>query len=214
MAEIDLTRFLACWPNTLAQECPFPNDWSNARNFSNDPHDPGGATMDGIIQAEFDDYCNKHDLVHTSVRNISKQQGQDIYVNNFWLPHCPILPVGLDMNYFDTDVNMGGKEATRILQVALGVPNDGVWGPQTQAAVSGITDVPRVVQAFTDRRKVVYAELSGFPYFGKDWIRRANEIGSTATRMALGQPSLPQLQPPGALVRVPRAKWYLPEDRK
>ena len=40
----NLARFLACWPDTLAQEDPYPNDWSNPANWSDTPGDPGGAT--------------------------------------------------------------------------------------------------------------------------------------------------------------------------
>ena len=99
----DLTRFLACWPYTLAQEDVYPQDWTNPANFSDDPYDPGGATMDGIIQAEYNSYCSQHGLPQQSVRNITQAQGQDIYFNNFWLPHCPLVPVGLDLELFDAN---------------------------------------------------------------------------------------------------------------
>ena len=207
---MDLTRFLACWPATLAQEAPYSNDWSNPHNFSNDPEDPGGATMDGIIQSEFNNYCRQHDLPLQSVENISKPQGQDIYVNNFWLPYCPLMPVGLDLELFDANVNEGIKEGIKILQVALGVANDGVWGPQTENAVKNIKSVPDVIELFTARRKVVYTETSGYARFGTDWIRRATEIGDESLAMAGGHPT-ERLFLPGIIKHVPRASWFLQE---
>lgn len=205
---MDLTRFLACWPYVLAQECPFPRDWTNPRNFSNDAHDPGGATMDGIIQSEYNMYCRQHGLPQQSVRGITQSQGQDIYVNEFWLPNCVLLPAGLDLAYFDSDVNEGGKEATRILQVALGLHNDGIWGPATNAAVHTISNLTNVIEAFTARRKEVYRETSGFQYFGTDWIRRATEIGNESLAMAAGNPPALMLKPP-IEKHVPRARWYI-----
>ncbi len=208
---VDLTRFLACWPDVLAQECPFPNDWTNPKNFSNDPHDPGGKTMDGIIQTEYTAYCTKHDLPQMNVRNITQAQGQDIYVSNFWLPHCPDLSVGLDLEFFDANVNEGSKEAIRILQVALGINNDGIWGPQTEAAIAAITNINNVIVQFTHRRKIVYTETSGFQYFGTDWIRRATEIGNQALDMAAGTAQSRKLTPLGVARHVPRAVWFLPK---
>ena len=48
-------RFLACLPFTLKEE----------GGYSNDAHDPGGKTMEGIIQREYDRYrsSQKRDLV-------------------------------------------------------------------------------------------------------------------------------------------------------
>lgn len=206
----DLTRFLICWPNTLAQECPFPKDWSNPRNFSNDPYDPGGATMDGIIQAEYNAYCRSHNLPETSVRDITQPQGQDIYLNNFWLPHCPLCPPGLDQQVFDANVNEGVKESTRILQVALGLNNDGVWGPETATAVAAITNPAKVIIAFTARRKAVYRMTNGFDRFGTDWLRRATQIGDQSLAMTSG-PHLviPMLEEGQPFKRVPRAMWFI-----
>ena len=206
----DLTRFLACWPNTLAQEAPFPKDWSNPHNFSNDPGDPGGKTMDGIIQTEYDHYCRTHGLPQVDVRNITKDQGQDIYYNEFWLPHCPNVPVGLDLQLFDANVNEGIGEGVRILQVALGVKNDGIWGPATEGAINAIKNLMNVIELFTARRKVVYRETSGFDRFGGDWIRRATEIGDESLHMASGGHPADALFTPGITQRVPRAMLYMP----
>ena len=77
---VELTpEFLACLPDTLAQECPFPNDWSSSKNFSNTPGDPGGATMCGIIQTEFNQYCKETGQAYTSVINCTENQGYTIY---------------------------------------------------------------------------------------------------------------------------------------
>lgn len=179
--------FLAAWPFTLAQECPFPKDWSNPKNFSNDIGDPGGPTMCGIIQTEYNYYRVKHGLASQSVRLITEGEGQDIYYNNYWLPHCPVLPAGLDLCFFDECVNTGAGEATKVLQVALSQQSDGVWGPKTMAAVTSLQAKPEIVaaiNAYTARREAVYRQMKGFGRFGTDWERRAGEIGAEALKMA------------------------------
>jgi lysozyme family protein len=176
-------RFLACLPCTLIQECPLPNDWSNRRNFSNDAHDPGGATMCGIIQREYDIFRKSKGLPTRAVIQLEQAEGYEIYQTSYWLPDCPKLPAGLDLCLFDESVNAGPHEATKILQVALGIPADGSWGPQTDAAITGITDVAAVINAYTARREAFYRSLRGFQYFGADWIRRSAEIGAQAIKM-------------------------------
>jgi lysozyme family protein len=183
------SRFPVCLPFTLAQECPDPSNWSDPRNFSNDLHDPGGATMCGITQAEYDIYRKAHDLGVQPVQSISQTEGDAIYQASYWQPISPLLPVGLDLSFFDSSVNMGGAEAVRILQTILGgLTVDGVWGPQTAAAVGRITTVVGVIKAFTARRQAVYESFSTFQYFGTDWTRRTSEIGAESVTMASAAP--------------------------
>jgi lysozyme family protein len=182
-----MDRFFDCLPFTLAQECPFPNDWSNPRNFSDDAHDPGGETMCGIIQREYDAYRKHLGFLVRDVRQITKGEGYDIYRGTYWLPHGPLLPAGLDLNFFDACVNEGSLEAVRILQAALGLHIDGDWGPQTSAAVGDLAargNAKMAILAYTERREAVYRAMRGFQYFGRDWIRRSQEIGAQALKMA------------------------------
>jgi lysozyme family protein len=182
MATQGTDRFDSCiWP-MLAQECPYPHDWSNRHNYSNDAHDPGGATMCGVIQTEYDLYRQRHGLPHQPVRNLTQAEGFDIYLHGYWLPYCPMLRPGLDMQYFDMAVNAGPRRAMIILQRSLGVAADGLWGPVTQAAAEGAHLGP-AINSYSDYRLVFYRSLGTFAYFGKGWTRRAREIGQTALAM-------------------------------
>jgi lysozyme family protein len=181
---IDNPRFLACLPFTLAQECPHPENWCDPRNFSNDAHDPGGKTFAGIIQREYDAWRKAQGLPARDVRQLTQDEGEQIYLTNYWLPECPRLPRGLDLVFFDAAVNEGVTEATKILQVAIGVEADGLWGQQTQGAIEAIRDVGSVIETFTQRRETVYQMMPGYRYFGSDWMRRSAEIGAEALRMA------------------------------
>jgi lysozyme family protein len=179
MTELD--RFHVCLPYVLAQECPFPDDWSNGHNFSHDAHDPGGATMCGIIQREYDIYRKHKGLGTAPVR---RDEGEEIYEANYWLPECPKLPIGLDLSFFDMAVNAGPHGATRILQRALDIESDGLWGPQTDLAIRGIFNLRRTINGYRVYRESYYRALSGFRYFGTGWTRRAEEIGATSLKMA------------------------------
>lgn len=178
-------RFLVCLHFTLAQECPHPNNWADPRNFSNDKHDPGGKTMCGIIQREYDIYRKYEGLPTQDVRRMTEQEGHDIYEHNYWQPHCPGLAPGLDLCFFDTAVNMGTTEAIKVLQAALGATNDGRWGPATQKAVDTIVSPVHAINAFTNRRHLVYRMMPGFRYFGTDWTRRTDEIANAALKMVV-----------------------------
>ncbi len=180
-------RFSICLPFTLAQECPEPENWSSPRNFSNDAHDPGGETMCGITQREYDIDRKRDGLPCRDVRQITQEEGEEIYQQSYWFPHCPDLPPGLDLQFFDASVNEGCTEAVRILQHVFEIEVDGVWGPQTALEASdagGSAALARhLIEGFTKRRQQVYRASKGFPYFGKDWERRASEIGATALKM-------------------------------
>jgi lysozyme family protein len=178
-------RFELCWPHTLIEECPLPGDWSNPRNFSNDLNDPGGATMCGIIQSEYNLYRQRQGEPIQSVKLLTKDEGHDIYYNGYWLPHCPTLPSGLDMQFFDEAVNAGPTAATRILQRALIITSDGVWGPLTMAAVQELKPegMATVNKSYTANRLAYYEALAGFKYFGKDWTARTQRIGVAALTM-------------------------------
>ena len=181
-------RFPTCLLHTLPEECPDPNDWSNPKNFSNDQNDPGGATMCGITQTEYTAWLQGQGLSYQAVMRIPQAQGYTIYHDKYWMPRCPLLPAGLDMQIFDSNVNQGTGEATKILQYTLDVEVDGEWGPLTNVALTKVAGSPILIQTavqdFTSRRAAVYRQTKGFQYFGRDWLRRADNIGAVALQMA------------------------------
>lgn len=178
-------RFALCLPIVLRQECPKPEHWTDARNFSDDAHDPGGHTMCGITQREYDHCRKQQGLKPRDVRQLTEAEGRDIYWRSYWLPECSQLPAGLDLVYFDEAVNAGPHAATVLLQRAIGIDADGVWGPHTVLALKGAAhDLRATIAAYTKAREHYYKSLRGFQYFGKGWIRRAEEVGSIALHMA------------------------------
>jgi lysozyme family protein len=169
-------KFEACLPDTLKQE----------GGYSNDAHDPGGMTMEGIIQREYDLKRKQWGLATRWVKDISADEYRTIYYTDYWMPHCPALPAGLDLEFFDLDVNGGPHRAVEILQKTLGIAADGQWGDMTESAVKDLTaagDVTSAIENYKVYREKFYRGLSTFRYFGTDWIRRSEEIATEGKAM-------------------------------
>lgn len=170
-------RFLACLPFVLKEE----------GGYSNTPGDHGGATNFGIIQAEYNSYRHFAGLPVQSVKLIAKDEYEAIYWASYWNPHCPDLPPGLDLSFFNIAVNGGPVRAVKILQQATGVSVDGVWGPITKAAVAGIADVEAALVRFHDYERSFYqAIINANPSqqkFASDWFGRNDRCEKASLAM-------------------------------
>jgi lysozyme family protein len=160
------SRFNACLTGfTLGQE----------GGESNDAHDPGGRTLFGIIQSEYDRYRRIKNLTTRSVWKADDIEIQEIYWTQYWQPNCPRLWAGLDLCFFDQSVNEGGGLAVELLQQALGVDADRHFGMQTLAAVNAVKDRADFIKQYSALRLGFYRHLRNFKYFGRGWTRREDE---------------------------------------
>jgi lysozyme family protein len=159
--------------------------------YSNDAHDPGGMTMKGIIQREYDSWRKRHGLPTQWVKKISDDEMRTIYCNEYWLPHCPLVPRGLDLCLFDTNVNNGVHAGMVLLQRALQVHDDGLWGPETEGAVNVLrapaSELHDVIVLFYQKRKAYYQSLRNFRYFDTDWLRRDLHMEQAALKLIEGE---------------------------
>jgi lysozyme family protein len=166
-------EFEKCLPPILVQE----------GGYSNDAHDPGGMTDYGIIQREYDAKRRAWGLPTQWVKNISADEYRTIYYTDYWLPDCPKLYAGLDLEVFNMNVNGGPHRSTVLLQEAIDVTADGAFGPVTEAAVKNLWGSEKVINTFKANADAFYKSLPAFKYFGKDWLRRDFEIGTQADTM-------------------------------
>ncbi len=182
-------KFEKCLPFTELQEgVPWASGPMPKRAFSNDAHDPGGKTGEGIIQREYDLKRRQWGLPTRDIRLLTKDEERTIYYTDYWVEgHCPQLPAGLDLECFDDVVNEGIHRGIELLQIALRVHVDGQFGEESKGAVDAAIAAGQLVQLI-DRYKVAreafYRGLSTFHYFGTGWIRRAEEIGRDSDKMA------------------------------
>lgn len=137
-----------CLANTLVEE----GGWTN------DPRDPGGPTMRGVIQREYTKYRDARGLSRRSVRSISEDELQDIYAGNYWKPMLgDQWPKGPDQIVFDIAVNSGVGRAPRIMAAAMGTDERRPSALAARAAAS--PDKVGIVKRACARRASFYLSL-------------------------------------------------------
>ena len=114
--------------------------------FVNDPDDKGGATNFGVTQNSYSAYLGSKASVE-DVRNMTREEAKECYKKDFWNPaKIDRLPSNLRHIYFDMVVNMGRKNAGKIIQQAVNTKKnqtllevDGIVGSGTLAQVKDLT---------------------------------------------------------------------------
>ncbi len=151
--------------------------------WSDNPADPGGATMKGVTLANFRRYV-KADATKTDLRAISDAQAATVYRRFYWDAVAGSeLPDGVDYAVFDFAVNSGQGRAAKYLQGVLGVAQDGRIGPATLAAARA-KPAGVVIDALCDARLVFLEKLSTWPSFGRGWSARVASVRRQALLMS------------------------------
>lgn len=139
--------------------------------YTNNPKDPGGETNWGIT------WPILHQAIAgrlvpdtTTIRGLTRDQAKVIYRAFFWDVLRTAHPA-VRFQAFDFAVNSGIPTAIRKLQAALGVADDGNWGPVSAAALSA-KDLNDVLMAYLAQRLLFMTSLSGWDTFGRGWARR------------------------------------------
>ena len=152
--------------------------------FVDHPKDPGGITNMGVTKKAWEEYVG-HDVTREEMRSLTVAEITPFYRKRYWdACKCDDLPVGLDYVVFDIAVNSGTRQAAKFLQSAVGATTDGVIGNGTIACVkrTPIT-TSELIAIICTRRELFYRSLSGFPTFGRGWLRRNDEVKNTALLM-------------------------------
>lgn len=166
-------RFAACLAQTLRWE----------GGYSNDPYDPGGATMCGVIQRVYDGFRAQHGLPPRHVREIGQPEIVAIYRDNYWrLVQGDELPAGVDLAVFDFGVNSGPARAIKALQRIVGVVADGHIGAATIAAARG-RDPAQIVRSLQDERRRFVRQIKHYWRFKNGWERRIDGVEIAALAM-------------------------------
>lgn len=176
---------LALSAPTLERDFPRPSlepyVLAHEGGYSNDAHDPGGVTLNGIIQKEYNRY---RVLKGRPQRPLTRAmlgtpdwivERNDIYLNEYWRSlgiRGDDLPRGLDYVVFSAGVNSGIGWSGKTLRRVLGVPAD-EW-KITDEMVRRIKaqDANRLINQFVDRREAFLRSLRTCQYFCKGWLAR------------------------------------------
>ena len=131
--------------------------------YVNNPRDPGGETQWGI---------SKRSYPAVDIRALTRDGAKAIYERDFWRPVVSTVADGaLQYQLLDAAVNHGMGNAVRFLQRAVGVADDGHWGPMSGAALSRMSAADAHL-LFMAERFEFWAKLSAFDAFGRGWTRR------------------------------------------
>lgn len=94
--------------------------------YVNNPLDPGGETKYGI---------SKRAYPFEDIAGLTLERAKEIYKRDYW-KYDAVLDQRVANKLLDMAVNMGASQAHKIVQKALGITADGVFGPATLKAVN------------------------------------------------------------------------------
>lgn len=125
---------------------------------SNHAADRGGLTKWGVTQGAYDRWRARTGQAPRPVTEMTDAEMRAVYLDDYWMPaRCDELPEELAAVVFDMAVNSGVDRAVRTLQRALGVPADGVVGPETLSAAHQAG--PYVALTFLKHRAALYRDI-------------------------------------------------------
>ena len=141
--------------------------------YVNNPADPGGETNWGISKRAYPD---------VDIANLTREAAIEIYRRDFWdAVHADEMPDAIAFQALDFAVNSGIQTAVRKLQAALGVADDGHWGPVTLAALRAANVAVLALLLLAGRLEYM-TSLSNWPNAGKGWARRISTDMRFATQ--------------------------------
>jgi len=131
--------------------------------YVNNPADPGGETQWGI---------SKRSYPNVNIKALTRDGAKQLYKSDFWDPVASkIEDSALVFQVLDAAINHGMDNAVRFLQRALGVADDGHFGPLGQAALA-MADIHDVHLLYLAERLEFWCKLKTFDTFGRGWTRR------------------------------------------
>lgn len=146
--------------------------------FSTDRNDPGnwtgGKVGKGVMKGtKFGIAANTYP--NLDIKNLTIEQAKAIYKKDWWdkLGADQLHP-SIVYQLWDFAVNAGKSRALKKLQQAVGVPDDGIIGPKTIAAVNA-KDVNDVLLLLASERLRFYTSLPTWSTYGKGWTNRVAE---------------------------------------
>ena len=135
--------------------------------YVNDPRDPGGETNWGVTKrtAQANGYTG-------DMKTMTRQQAYEIYHRAFWVRYqCDQMPPAIAYQFFDAAVNHGFGNASRMLQRAVGVLDDGIIGKYSLEAINR-NPISDTLMVLNGERLNFYTRLNNFERYGKGWVNR------------------------------------------
>ena len=127
--------------------------------YSNHPKDRGGITYKGVTQRTFSAWLAANNEDDRDVITMTDAEHKTLAYVGYWKrAHCEDCPERVGCFHFDASYNHGPALAVRLLQEALGVEIDGVYGPETNNAL-GLIDDLATLDAYFEARRMLYCRI-------------------------------------------------------
>jgi lysozyme family protein len=144
-------------------------------SFTNDPKDRGGATKYGITQKAWNVFLNaKLDRrpYPGDVELLKEEHAREFYQTEYCDKFAWVASSKLRALVIDCAINHGTYRTVRWVQIASGLPDDGIVGPQTRAAF----EAPRTFGEYV-RHDTVYAAVlkTRFQFYAQIATDQAND---------------------------------------
>jgi lysozyme family protein len=157
--------------------------------YSNHPADPGGVTLEGIIQRVYDEYRRQQGKpqkkLTPDMRGTTEwiNERNDIYRQNYWAKVVgDQWPAGADLVVWDTAVNSGPARAKKLAEAVLGPST--IFGALAASVRASGDSVP-FIKKFCARRQSFYEQIKFKASFIKGWTKRNAAMEANGVRMAL-----------------------------
>ena len=156
--------------------------------FVDDPADPGGITNYGVSLRflksqglDVGDIDGDGDIDADDIRALTPELAARVLRRVFWdVFPLDIVPDPLAVAVYDTAVNMGIGQASRLTQKALGLEADGCWGPMTWAAIKNCSAPHIVALSLVNYRRARYTALvrnnPALGKFSRGWENRMKAL--------------------------------------
>lgn len=116
------------------------------------------------------------------IENLSVEEAKAIYYKDWWVVlGLDKFPSASRFQLFDSAINHGMHNTTRMLQRSVSVKDDGKIGPITMKAVQA-SDLNDLLMGFLAERLDFMTNVSTWGSYGKGWARRISTNLRYATR--------------------------------
>ena len=135
--------------------------------YVNDPNDPGGETKWGISKRTYPDL---------NIASLTRDDARLIYRRDFWnaVSGDRVVARGFDgvaYAMMDFAFHSGIRAAIRGMQRAVGVVDDGKWGPQSTEAALKMTEA-QLIMRLTAQRLRFMVQAKGWKFYSAGWANR------------------------------------------
>lgn len=160
-----MTGFEVAFDRVIGHEGRFQNLVSDRGNWTS------GIVGQGVLKGtKFG--ISAMSYPNLDIENLTQEQAKGIYYEDWWLElGMENFHPALAYQMFDAAINHGMRNASKILQRAVGVGADGVIGPGTRRAVESMT-LDDVLMMFLAERLEFMTGVGTWDSFGKGWARR------------------------------------------